>query len=220
VNTLTARTRRLYGAHPVQLALLVACFAVAGYVLHLVGLHALWNPDTWWKSIAVWFVGAAVAHDLVLFPVFAGADRVVSSLSARLARRGRSTPTVPVVNYLRVPLLACGLVTLMFLPGIIRQGSAAYTRANGQTQEPFLGRWLLLCAAILLVALVAYLVANLVARRAPMVVEDPQAPRDAPAPAVPARDPSTGATLPVWALLVVVVLFAQARRRRQDLPTR
>ncbi len=217
MTPLAARTRRLYGAHPAQLALLVACFVVAGYALHLVGLPALWNPDTWWKSIAVWFVGAAVAHDLVLFPVYAGADRVLSALSARLARRGRRAPTVPVVNYLRVPLLACGLVTLMFLPGIIRQGSAAYTRATGQTQEPFLGRWLLLCAAILLVALVAYLVAR---RRAPMVVEDPQAPRDAPAPADPVGGSSTGSPLPVWALLVVVVLLAQARRRRQDLPTR
>ncbi|MGV7699696.1 hypothetical protein PJM27_29310, partial [Mycobacterium kansasii] len=81
----------------------------------------------WWQSIVVWFAGAVVAHDLVLFPVYAGLDRL---LSRRAPRPG---PDVPVLNHLRVPALGAGLTLLVFLPGIIRQGGATYRAATGQT---------------------------------------------------------------------------------------
>ena len=63
-----------------------------GVRLRAVGLHTghlqrrqtLWNPGTWWQSIAVWFAAAVVGHDLVLFPLYALVDRI---LSTRLGRR-------------------------------------------------------------------------------------------------------------------------------------
>lgn len=143
--------RRLYGSGPLHLLTLVAGFALFGYVVAAATPAALWNPRTWWQSIAVWFAAAIIAHDLVLFPVYALIDRMLLS-SRRLPTR------VPLLNYIRVPTLASGLTLLVFLPGIIEQGAPTYLAATGQTQEPFLGRWLLLTAAMFGASAVVYAV--------------------------------------------------------------
>ncbi|HYQ63761.1 hypothetical protein [Actinophytocola sp.] len=44
----------------------------------------------------------------------------------------------------------------MFLPGIIRQGQKTYLAATGQTQEPFLVRWLLLTALFFATSAITY----------------------------------------------------------------
>ena len=139
MRPVVVRLQRRYGAGPLHLVVMISSLALAGYAVLELGLDALWNPDTWWQSIAVWFVGAAVAHDLVLFPAYALGDRLFT------ARRGRAR--VPLLNHLRVPLLATALTFLVFFPGIVQQGSDAHLRASGLTQEPYLERWLLLSAA-------------------------------------------------------------------------
>jgi hypothetical protein len=48
------------------------------------------------------------------------------------------------------------LTLLVFLPGIIEQGASTYQAATGQTQQPFLGRWLLLTAAMFAASAFAY----------------------------------------------------------------
>ena len=140
MRPLVLRLRSLYGAGPLHLALMLAALALAGYAVLELGLDGLWDPDSWWQSIAVWFVGAAVAHDLVLFPAYALGDRLLTA-------RGRSGRQVRLTNHLRVPLLAAGLTFVVFFPGIVQQGSDAHLRASGLTQDPYLERWLLLCAA-------------------------------------------------------------------------
>ena len=59
-----------------QLLSLLASFAVAGYaaVRLLAG-----NPI----GIGAWFVGSAVVHDLVLFPLYAGIDAALVMLLRR-----------------------------------------------------------------------------------------------------------------------------------------
>ena len=52
---------RIYGSHPLHLLSLIAGFALLGYVLATFKPVTLWNPDTWWQSIAVWFAAAIVA---------------------------------------------------------------------------------------------------------------------------------------------------------------
>ena len=75
-------------------------------------------------------------------------------------------PLVPLrLRRNRIPALAAGLTLLMFLPGIIEQGSRTYLAATGQTQEPFLGRWLWLTAALFGVSAVIYAVRLVRARR-------------------------------------------------------
>lgn len=150
---------RRYGAHPLHLLTMVAGFALLGYVLATFNPATLWNPEHWWQSIAVWFVAAVVGHDVLLFPLYALADRLIPT------RIGGRNPKVSARNHIRVPALAAGLTLLIFLPGIIEQGAPTYRAATGQTQQPFLGRWLLLTAVMFATSAVVYAVRLALARR-------------------------------------------------------
>jgi hypothetical protein len=152
----SARWTRAYGATGWHLVLMVASLAVVTYVLLTVGLSALWDQDVWWQSIAVWFVGAVVLHDLLLFPTYAMADRLL------VRDRSRTAPSrVPLVNYVRVPTMAAGLTFLLFFPGILERGGSTYAHATGLDQDPFLVRWLLLVAAGYAVSALLYVLARL-----------------------------------------------------------
>jgi hypothetical protein len=74
---------------------------------------------------------------------------------------------VPAVNYVRIPVMASGLLFLVFFPGIIRQGKGAYYRATGLTQAPYLGRWLLITAVLFGLSAAAYAVRLILIRRTP-----------------------------------------------------
>ena len=162
------RFRSAYGAGPVHLVVMLACFTLLVSVLTVWGLSALWDTEVWWQSVLVWFLGAVILHDLVLFPLYALADRVLGeAVSAARARRPGGTFRVSPLNYLRVPAMAVGLLFLLFLPGILQQGAGAHLRATGMTQEPFLVRWVLLSAAIFAVSGIAYAVRLFLTRREP-----------------------------------------------------
>jgi hypothetical protein len=142
---------RAYGAHPLHLLALLGCFALTGYVAVLVA------NDQLVPRMAIWFLAAVIAHDLILFPVYALGDRSAHGLMKLLPSvPHKGVPVVPPVNYVRIPALGAGLTFVLFLPGIIQQGGPTYTAATGQTQEPYLGRWLLLAAAMFLVSAVVY----------------------------------------------------------------
>jgi hypothetical protein len=146
------RLARLYGAHPLHLLMLLACFAIAGYaVLQL-------SHQSTFIRIVIWFLAAVIGHDLLLFPLYALADRSVHG-ALRVLRPGRSrTPKLSPLNYIRIPLLGTALLFLVFLPGIIRQGAPTYQAATGLTQAPFRGRFLLLAGAMFAVSALSYAV--------------------------------------------------------------
>jgi hypothetical protein len=149
MRAVLARFTAFYGSNPLHLLGTIAALALAGYVVSVLGPHALWNHTVWWQSIGVWFLAAVVAHDLILFPLYALADRsLTGALAAVRGRCARRSPLVSPLNYLRVPTLATGLSLLLFFPGIIQQGQSSYFAATGQNQQPFYGRWLLLVAAL------------------------------------------------------------------------
>lgn len=152
-----SRFRAAYGARPLHLLGTLAALALAAYTLSVLGISALWDPEVWWQSILVWFFGAIIAHDLILFPLYALADRLTQrglrSIAPPSPRRGASP-----LNYLRVPVLAVALLFLLFFPGILQQGSDTYLDATGQTQGPFLERWLLLSAGIFALSAAAFAV--------------------------------------------------------------
>ena len=62
------RFLRWYGASPLHLLTLLACFALAGYAA------AELLPSNF-VGIAVWFIGAVIGHDLLLMPLYTLADR-------------------------------------------------------------------------------------------------------------------------------------------------
>ncbi|MGB3771969.1 MAG: hypothetical protein WBA00_12580 [Rhodococcus sp. (in: high G+C Gram-positive bacteria)] len=135
--------RRVYGAGPLHLVMVVFCLALALWVVMTLG-PALWNTSVWWQSIALWFVGAALLHDLVLFPLYAVADRGVRRITGRW------------VNAFRIPSLGAALSLALFFPGILSQGSTDYQAATGLTQEPFAMRWLILAVSLYAASAVVY----------------------------------------------------------------
>ena len=159
MRAVLARFTAFYGSNPLHLMGTIAALALGGYVVSVLGTHALWNHSVWWQSIGVWFIAAVIAHDLILFPLYALADRsLTGALAAVRGRRARPAPRVSPLNYLRVPTLATGLSLLLFFPGIIQQGQFSYTAATGQNQQPFYGRWLLLVGTLYGLSALAYAV--------------------------------------------------------------
>lgn len=140
---------RMYGAHPLHLLVMLGGFALTAWV----ALRLSSEPTL--TRMLIWFGAALLLHDLVLFPVYTAADRLLTG-TARAVRRGR-VPMVRGVNHVRVPVLASGLLFLLFLPGIIEQGAPSYLAATGQTQEPFFERWVLLSASFIVLSTFAYL---------------------------------------------------------------
>lgn len=152
MSNLLTRTTRTYGANPLHLLALLACFAVAAYA----AVRTVGDASDW-PLILIWFLAAVIAHDLVLFPLYALADRSLSAgLRALRPRTHLEPPRVPAVNYLRLPLLGTGLLFLLFFPGIIKQGANTYRNATSQNQAPFLERWLLLTAAMFALSAILY----------------------------------------------------------------
>lgn len=160
---------RLYGDNIFHLVILLAALALAAYTVSVLGVKNLFNPTVWWQSIAVWFVVAIIAHDLILFPLYTLAHRLIPGF------RNPKPRHVHYLNYVRIPTLAAGLLLLMFLPGIIEQGAPSYLAATGLTQEPFLARWLLITAAIYLTSALCYIArAALQHSRSTEVTPEPQ----------------------------------------------
>lgn len=149
IRRLVARPRV---GSPLQLLLLACSFALAGYA----GVRLLADD---WLSVALWFVGAALVHDLVLLPLYAGADRVVAR---GLGVVGRREWTV----YVRVPAALSGLLLLIWFPLISGQVADHYSSATTLSGDAFLSRWLLITAVLFGGSAVMLLLRSLRSRRA------------------------------------------------------
>ncbi|MFE7758441.1 hypothetical protein [Streptomyces sp. NPDC057418] len=143
-----AAFRRRYGASPLHLLLVLASFALAAYA----GVRLLKGDAL---GVALWFVGAALLHDLVLLPFYAVTDRAAQRLFREEAGAGEGPPG-PAVNYVRVPVFLSGLL-LVWWPLILGRVDryAAYT---GLPADGFLGRWLLITAALFVASAATLLV--------------------------------------------------------------
>ncbi|WP_250306508.1 hypothetical protein OG204_05235 [Streptomyces sp. NBC_01387] len=144
---------RRYGAHPFHLLAMACCFLVAGYAA-----VQLLNGRT--VAVAVWFIGAALLHDLVLLPLYSGADRTAQA--AMPLRSGRA-PGTGWINYLRAPVALSALLFLVWFPLILRK-SAPYHGDTGLSDHVYLGRWLLITAGLFAASALAALI-NTVRRR-------------------------------------------------------
>ncbi|WP_413103678.1 hypothetical protein [Streptomyces sp. Inha503] len=132
-----AGLRRLDGESPLRLVLLLCSFALTGYA----GVRLL-NGD--WFGIALWFIGAAVLHDLVLLPLYALADRAVAAV---LPAPARGIDHVW-INHVRVPAFLSGLLMLVWFPLILGRQELRYEHATGLSADVFWPRWLLITAVL------------------------------------------------------------------------
>jgi hypothetical protein len=160
-----ALAKRLYGENLLHLIVLLGALALVAYAVSVLGVQSLFNPKVWWQSIAVWFAVAVIGHDLILFPLYALAERLLPK--QRRDPKQAHPRRVPLTNYLRMPTLATGLTFALFFPGIIQQGAFTFHAATGLTQEPFLARWLLLTAGFYLASAVCYVVRSVMTRTRP-----------------------------------------------------
>lgn len=119
---------------PLQLLLLAASFALAGYA----GVRLLAGD---WFQVALWFVGAALVHDLVLLPLYAAADRAVTGVLGAVRRREW-------IPYVRVPAALSGLLLLVWFPLISGRVDERYRLVSGLSADGFLARWLLITAVL------------------------------------------------------------------------
>lgn len=146
-----ASVRRLYGAHPAHFLVLVLSF-----IPITLALGQLLDERP--REVATWLAGGAILHDGLLLPAYVLLDAALLTLWRR--RPGR----VAWLNFVRIPLAVSGLLLLMFSPLILRQAES-FEYKTGRPLDDFLGRWLLVTAALAAVSAVWYLVRLAVVHR-------------------------------------------------------
>ncbi len=147
-----ARFRSAYGDSPLHLLAVLASFAIAGYAF----LRIVENPSA--LGTLVWFAGAAIAHDLIAFPLYSALN-LIAHRGDRGARRGLGRAPPGAADQPRPhPRLPRALALLMFFPLILGLDSANYEKDTGLSGDVFLTRWLGLCAALFLGSAVIYAV--------------------------------------------------------------
>ncbi|WP_432215775.1 hypothetical protein [Streptomyces hygroscopicus] len=166
--------RARYGASPLHLLLVLCSFFLAVYA----GVRLL-KGDT--LGVLIWFVGAALLHDLVFLPLYTATDRVVQRLFRH--RRRTANPSGPLaaggINYVRVPAFVALLLLLVWYPLILQRvpGFSLYT---GLPSGQFWDHWLLITAALFAASAVCLLVALWRTHRARPRSEVPPSPQKAP----------------------------------------
>jgi hypothetical protein len=135
------RVRERYGAGPIHLLAVLASFAVAAYALSR-ALDLTRNPD----RIVIWLGGSIVAHDLILFPVYALLGAIAAG--AIVGSRTRSRLRIAALNHLRVPTLLSGLLLLVWFPLIAAKGERSFVRVSGLSKDVYFGRWLTVTAVL------------------------------------------------------------------------
>lgn len=154
------RLQRWYGGSPVHALALLGCFALAGWAVPrlLGGGQAL--------GVALWFVGAVLAHDLLAFPAYTAADRVAARVLRRRRVRPGRAPRPALLNHVRVPVLLSGLLLVVWYPLVLGTSSERYAATTAMSTEPFLGRWLAVSGVLVAGSALLYGVRLLRARRA------------------------------------------------------
>lgn len=128
------RRPRIPVGGPFRILLFVCSFALAGYA----GVRLLADDRV---GVVLWFVGAAVLHDLVLLPLYVAADRAVLRGLGAAGLRGWAV-------FARVPAALSGLLLIVWFPLISGTVSRRYRLATGLSPDGFLARWLLITAVL------------------------------------------------------------------------
>jgi hypothetical protein len=137
--------RRWYGANPLHLLAMFGCVMLTGYAgAGLLRVKAV--------GVLIWFAGAVVGHDLILVPLYVLADR---SVMAVFRHRPPRLPTVPWINYLRVPAALSGMLLLIWFPLIFRIPSR-FPRTTDLSLNPYLGHWLAVTGVLFLLSAAAF----------------------------------------------------------------
>jgi len=169
VSGLIAVFRRHYGASPLHLVAFIVSIAVTGIAVK----GWLDEPAISIRYILIWFVGAIIAHDMVVLPLYTAFDRLALAISRRGHGRhaehgppehdppehGAAEPASARSSgwvYVRVPLILSVMLLLVFGAEILREGNATFRVASGHTQDVYLSRYLIVVGALFLLSGLAY----------------------------------------------------------------
>jgi hypothetical protein len=133
--------RRAYGAGPLHLLAVLATLAVAAYALARV-----WELVADPGRVVLWLGGSIVAHDLVLFPLYALLGAIAAAALA--PRGGGSRLRMAALNHLRAAALLSGLLALVWFPLIAAKAPRTYERATGMQVDVYRDRWLIAAAVL------------------------------------------------------------------------
>src|ERR1022692_4383333 len=165
------RLLRWYGASPLHLLAMLACFGLAGYAaVRLMSFNGL--------GVDVWFRGAVVGHYLLLLPL---SSRAPSSVVAAIRHGDPPLPATGWINYVRVPAALSGLLHLVWFPLILRLRSP-YHASTTLSADPYVWHWLAVTGVLFLLSAVAF------AFRLRREARSPAPPARPPAPAPAAGD--------------------------------
>ncbi|GAA4987810.1 hypothetical protein GCM10023205_68350 [Yinghuangia aomiensis] len=151
------RLRHWYGAGPLNLLALAACFALAGYAATRL---LTYEP----ARVIVWFIGAAVVHDLVLFPLYSTADTAVQAAASHPRDNPKAEPARPGINYVRFPAFVSAVLFLVWFP-LILQRPDTYKATTALDPARFMPHWLLITAGLFAASALAYAVVHTHRRR-------------------------------------------------------
>lgn len=161
---MTRTLERVYGRGPGHLAAMAVCFGFAAYAFGSIFA----NAAPW--SVLTWMVGGILLHEFVLFPIY---TTVLWLLSRVFGAEPRRPARVRLVQHVAAPVGLSALLLLTWMPLILRLSERAYEPTTGMTQEPYLGRWLALTAALLAVSAAIYAARSVRARRRAPAPEAP-----------------------------------------------
>ncbi len=105
-------------------------------------------------NLALWLALGAVAVDLVLLPLYTGADALIRRLPA------------PLINHVRFPVAISAVLLLVWFPLILQRRPSGYVNALGRQPPDYLGRWLAVTAGLFVVSALVLVVRRLTASRA------------------------------------------------------
>jgi hypothetical protein len=135
--------RRRYGGSPLHLFVHLVGFAIAAIALDRI----FGGGDV--RELLIWYLGFAIAHDLIFVPAYTGIDRLFRVVIARLPIP--SVPGVPVTNHVRAPMLISGVLLLVYFPLISRRSDGEYFALSGHhVGMHYLGNWLLITMVLFL----------------------------------------------------------------------
>ncbi len=183
------RFRYEYGAQPLHLIAVVASLLLVAYAL----LRVSGIPGG--GRVLIWLVAAALLHDLVALPLYSGLFRLTHGAAAR-AIPDRAA-MVAALNHVRVPAALSLLLLVVYAPLILRIDPDRYEGTTGLGVDGYLGRWLLISAALFLISGIAYAIRL---RRGVGT-----APAEQPAVAVAAEERPVGGGLAAGGWLVVAL---------------
>ena len=106
------------------------------------------------KVLIVWYLGFAIAHDLVFVPAYAGLDRLFRATIDRLPLPARTQ--VPVINHVRAPVVISTILLIIYFPLITGRNDGWFIEISGHNLTHYGRNWLLITAVLFLGSAVIY----------------------------------------------------------------